>query len=326
MKSFDTNESIEEEKYILNFIYLLFSPRSEYKYEVESYARVFKYLASSIDYKKRLIHANIKVLMSFESIYLAVCDLLQSYPQDLRKQIDEIIISENLIKIIAYVANTSEEDKVYIAKRNLLMDVLDAIPIGMKMNSDVETIRLSSTRLFNMKIAFNRIKQILEYATTIKTHRNEEIIDEFRDRYNPDLINKNNIVSLLGVAKVQLSLLPNTNDKSRLERKVRQLENEINNPKTNWVSLISSAFVVFGFVADLKSVEPNVYDNIYSTISQIIQTMHYGGMASSGDLTKRLPNKTNGSADSIDVRLFYDQSRKEEIEYSIKKISEGSFE
>jgi len=281
-KNEDLETEKEETKDISNFIALLFSSYKEYKYELNGYARIFKYLAKRIDCKKRKILADIQILMSFESVYLAMCEVIKLYPPELKLQINEIVQRKKILQIIAYVANTSEDDNSFIKQNKSILNIFNIFPqYGKSIEIEKgENIRLTSSRLFNLKIALNRIAQILQYASTIKVAASDDTIDNFRDHYNPDLIDKNKVIALINLLKVQISQMPESFDNTRLENRIEQLENEIRNPKCNWSSIIATCFILFGFVADLKSLSPSIYDGVYSTVNQIIMVIHNDGQSS----------------------------------------------
>ena len=60
-------------------------------------------------------------------------------------------------------------------------------------------------------------------------------------------------------------------------KRVDRIEEELRRPKPRWGRIIAAVFIVFGFLADLKTLKPTVYDSVYRTAHAIVQMLHVEG-------------------------------------------------
>ena len=99
----------------------------------------------------------------------------------------------------------------------------------------------------------------------------------FKSSYNPDLINKAKVSALVGVLISQISDLPQDANTELLLNKLESIESEVKKSKPHWGLIFSTLFVIFGFTADLKTLNPDVYERPLQTIETILFTVHEEG-------------------------------------------------
>ena len=50
--------------------------------------------------------------------------------------------------------------------------------------------------------------------------------------------------------------------------------------KARWGIIFTGFFILFGFIADLKTIKPDIYQEPYSIVQKVIATMHHDGVVS----------------------------------------------
>ena len=112
-----------------------------------------------------------------------------------------------------------------------------------------------------------------------------------KDHYDPDLISRNKLLALFHILQVEVAELPEGSTKKILLTKLEAIEAELRKPKIKWGTIIMSFFVLFGFLADLKTLSPATYDKSYRVISEIISVMHMeGSVSASKHSVPKLPD------------------------------------
>ncbi len=242
----------------------------------------FGYLADAIDYERFSINADKELVDSFESIYLWLQDELLYYPESIRNQVIEIVKNKELCEIFAIISNLSKEDLVKIWKRKkfkhnpillllLMFNRSFVLPPG-----DKEYI--TSTKLFDAKMGLRRLSQIVKFTSSQKLFDYDENFKDFKSNYDPNLINKNKIVTLINLLRVEAANIPDEENKKKLFEKLDNLESEVKRPKVRWAIVITGFFVIFGFLSDLKTLNPTMYERSLKIAESIISVLHQDGL------------------------------------------------
>lgn len=242
-------------------------------------SQYYSYLADSIDYQKFIINADSELIESFESVYLWLKEKLLLYPDSIRHQVEEIFEEKKLCEIFAIISNL-DQSHVKEIKLNRFLKRLPKFYslLGIKFaipSSDLEFINIKN--LFEVKMSLKRISQILKYARTINISDYDESFNDFRTHYDPNIINKNKIFTLINYFRVQLEHIPDENQRKIISDKIDSLEAELRRPKVRWAVIFTGFFILFGFLADLKTLDSDVYTEPLKTIERIISVLHNDG-------------------------------------------------
>jgi|GEM_PF-5203806 len=141
-----------------------------------------------------------------------------------------------------------------------------------KINYDNDKL-LSRENILNTKISLNRLSQIVKYVSSYELVDYDESYESFKEHFNPNIVDKNKIYAFINIIKVQASQLPNTDNQKKILDRLDELEAEVKKKNPRWGLIISGFFMLLGFLADLKTIEPSVYENIYKTTSQVISVI-----------------------------------------------------
>lgn len=261
-------------------------------------SKYFLYLSNTIDYQKFIIGADIEFIDSFESVYLWLQEKLLIYPESIRRQVYEIYTTKKLCEIFAIISNLNEQH-VREIRRNRFVRKLPKLYsfLGIKLMlplSDNEII--NSNKIFDAKMALKRLSQIIKYASSISVIDYDESINEFKDHYDPNIINKNKILTLINYLRVQIDQIPDEKTRIKISEKLESLEAEIKRPKVRWAVVFTGFFVLFGFVADLKTIDSDIYSKPLKTVEAIISLLHEDGKVQNShpQLFLELPKETQG--------------------------------
>lgn len=279
MKNNETERSKEQS--LLIGIQVMFY--KDYDEEVSSCLRKLSeyssYLSEHIDYEKIEIDVGKELLDLFESVTLWLRDNLQSYPNYIQDEIYNIIHENKLCDVIGTIANLSKRHLYLLRRRKSGLGLLFAVS-SMFVTFDATKIGtdfISPELLFRAKVSLNRIAQILKYAATLEVESYDEEYENFSDNYNPNLVDKHKILALLNVLRMQIKQIPDGKNRKLILEKLDKIEKELKKPKIRWGLVISGFFILFGFIADLKTLEPHVYEAPQDVVERILNTIHRDG-------------------------------------------------
>lgn len=281
MRTEDVRET-EEEK-LRRQLEWLFGGYSEHDPadELRTISRYIEYLAERIDHEKVVVAVQPDLLNQFESVCLLVLDRLQLHPESVRAQVEEILRSEKIARTLALIAMLSPEQRRRLAQPTVVHAVITRFGgyWARRFGLQDEPL-LQPSNLLETKIGLNRVAQILKYAATVPLLDYDSGSRDLRDHYDPSLIGKAKVLALLNVVRTQAADVEDESVRRKIEARLDELENEVRKARPRWGRIIAGVFVLFSFVADLKSVSPGVYDQIYTTIQAIISTLHEEGSVS----------------------------------------------
>jgi hypothetical protein len=280
------SEQSSEEKSMELSVYCLFIKGTDRdpSEDLSTIANYFDYLADKIDHSRISINASPKLLRSFESIYLLLQDRLLLYPEAFRNQVIQIIEKEELAKTLAILAHI---DIKQARRNNLFYRFSEMLPFLFRpISIPLTDIEVTPKWLLNAKVSLSRLAQILQYVSTLGFIDYDTTISDYKSNYDLDLIDRNKIVALINLLKVQVRDIDDENVTRLILKKVENIEQEIKRPKPRWGHIITAFFILFGFVADLKTLNPQIYDKPYNTISTIVSMLHHEGSVSYQDSHK----------------------------------------
>lgn len=252
------------------------------KKDMNSLADYYQYLSSCILPEEYRVDANKEFILSFESLFLWLHEKSSSLSPDIKNQINEIFRSKNLCEIFAVLASISPTDIRRINLSRKRKSIFSAFFVSSTRNIKAyegQAEILSSKSLFDTKVSLVRLAQVVRFsASKINDFSmGSPDFEEFKSSYDPNLINKAKVSALIGVLKSQLSELQQDGNTKLLLEKLDEIETEIKKNKPHWGLIFSTFFVIFGFTADLKTLNPAVYEKPFQTIEKILLTVHEEG-------------------------------------------------
>lgn len=267
----------------------------------------YHYFAEKLDVNK-LLELDRDLIKSFESVYLWLRDKLIVYPNSIKDQVENIIKGNKLLELFALLSFLSEEELSNIRKRIQYQELPLFISFILKMLYRLPKIEdsndklLSSESILNSKISLNRLSQVVKYASSYELIDYDEAYDSFKEHYNPNLVDKNKVIALINIIKVQTNELEDSNDKKRILDRLDEIEGEVKKKNVRWGAVIAGLFMLLGFLADLKTVSPSFYDNLYNTTSKVISVILEDGQVQKKEKLK-LTEFNEAPKDATDVKI-----------------------
>jgi len=270
-------EMTADEKQLM-YVNLLFSQYAEQDSarDLRIISEYFEHLGDHINYRVSSIDVSNALLTRFESVCLLLRDRLRVYPETVHVQVEQILKDSGLERMFAIMAALSAED-LKRSVRNESHVVIAFIREFLRATENADMGLPTRKSMFEAKIALSRIAQILRYASSIELMDYDSTTEDLKDHYDPSLVNKAKIVALLNVLRVQANDVHDVAVRGRLLEKIDRIDEELRRPKPRWGKIIAAAFVLFGFLADLKTLNPTVYDSLYRTAHAIINVLHVEG-------------------------------------------------
>ena len=239
------------------------------------------------------------MLEAFESVSLLLRERLLLYPNTIQKQVAQIFEEEKLLHTFSILSNISRNELKRIRFESPILGLMSVFFSVIRKDSILSrNFGLTPHVLFKIQIGFKRISQIIKYASTIDSLDYDTSFHEFKDHYDPNLISKNKVNTLINILKVQIENIPDLDTAKRLEEKIDKLEEELKKPKPKWGAIIAGFFILFGFLADLRTLNPSVYDRPHEIVNQIISTIHNDGLVQKNKPMLQFKENQNGNSDA----------------------------
>jgi hypothetical protein len=255
---------------------------------LELVAEYFEFLADRIYPGERLLMAEPRLISRFEAVYLWISDRLLLFPDAIRNQVRDLVDKKELCERFAMLATLMEDAR---GDLNWSDRPVRERPTGRLVNlgslgvasitkalvrAAVEGNRTFPTPkdLSDIKITLRRLGQILRYASSLDSPEYDESLTDARDNYDPNLIDRNKLGVLINLLKMQVAEVPDTKQRQKLLHSIDRLEAEVRRPKVRWGVVIAGFFVLFGFMADLQAIMPDVYAAPLRTVETIISVLH----------------------------------------------------
>ncbi|WP_428304801.1 hypothetical protein [Lacipirellula sp.] len=256
--------------------------------DIGAVADYFSHVADAIDYDRLEIRSNRVLLGYFDTVMLWLRDSLLAYPDSIGEQVFSLAQEKQLPEVIGLFANLSERHLSYIRRRAIygrlpaLLYMFSRFAIVPGNDSEYVT----SPKLLDAKMGLKRLSQILRYAASMEVVEYDETFQAFRQHYDPNLVNKSKVLSLIHLLRVQVEATPDEAHQKLILSKLESIEAELKKSKVRWSAVFTGLIVILGFLADLKSVAPNVYDKSVQTVEAILHVLKTDGMVqnSRGDL------------------------------------------
>jgi len=286
---------MSETEYLKLSVDLLFRQYSEKNpaEELSTIEKYLQYLADHIDHRRLSVDADLELLQAFEAVTLLLKERLRLYPDSVLNQVTEVLEKESILRTLSVLANMSEIELRQIRYFSLINTIMEMIGgLIKRFRFKPMDYGINPSKLFGVKIGLRRIAQIIKYASTIDYVEYDGDFDELRDHYNFDLINKTKVIALINTLKVQIQETADQTLKERIEKKIDRIEEELRKPKPKWGRVITSLFVLLGFLADVKSIAPSIYSAPYNTVQHILSVIHEDGVVQKSKTELLLPEKT----------------------------------
>lgn len=252
--------------------------------ELNDIAKYYSFIAEKINPRSFTIAVRSDLIQCFESIHLLLLDKIRIYPDTIQNQITNITIDNHVCEIMAIAGSIDNEDLSQIKFTGTFQKLFGLFPFwGEKFAISIDNakyIEITRKSLFNLKVSLNRLSSILTYAASIKLIDYDESFYKFRENYDLDLIDKNKLFAFINILRVQVNNIPDSKEKNIILEKLENIETEIHRSKARWGIVITGFFILFGFLADLKTLKADIYQEPYIIVQKIIATIHNDGIVS----------------------------------------------
>lgn len=274
----------EEEKIELS-IRLLLSSTIEHDpaRDLNTISEYFGYIASNIDYEELEFRISKNLLDSFEPVCLILRERLTQCTTSVSAEVEKILGQQKLGELFATVANLSTHELKSIRRADWMGEFgsfgnVISVFISLFFTFRVKKYGLTTERIFEGKVALHRISQILRAINSIETDIHEQSFESTREHFDPDLVNRNKLLALISLLRVELEQVPDENIRSQVKSKIAEVEEEVRKPKPKWGKAIILCFILLGVMADLKTLKPDIYDRPYRIVTQILTTIQEDGI------------------------------------------------
>ena len=249
---------------------------------ISQISKYYAYLADALDHRRVNIDADPELVQPFESVFLWLQDRLVVYPDPIRRQISKIVEENSLCELFTILSVLSPEELDNLRWKRLVPSPLYEIPFlfWWTPRSD-ELKQLTRSKVLQAKMALTRLSQVLEFAASIEVVDYDETFGDFKDNFDPDIIEKAKLLALVSYLHVQANSISDEAVRKQLTKKLDGLEAEIRKQSVRWGVVITGFFLLFGFLADLKTMYPTIYDKPLKTVESILLVLHKDSLVSS---------------------------------------------
>jgi hypothetical protein len=287
------SEYRKEEKNVRQSIEWLFSTyiESDPQRDLEAISRYLKFLGDGIEYRRMRVEFEPDLLESFEAVEMLIYDRLKFYPESLSIQIKAILQEDKVAQTLGLLANLSERDRIYTRYAGGFMHALSRFG-GMFYGRSFTLIQdfgISQEGMLKTKVALKRASQLLKYAATLNVLGSYSEFRDFREHFNPDLVNRNKVVALINLLKVDLRQLPESDFKKSILSQLDDIDREAQKKSPRWGPIIAGLFILVGVLADAKTLNPHVYDRSLDILNSILHIIQEEGMVSRSRESQNLP-------------------------------------
>ena len=84
-------------------------------------------------------------------------------------------------------------------------------------------------------------------------------------------------MAFINLLRVEINQHPESVEKNTIIERLESVERELRKPKVRWGIVITGFFMLFGFLADLKTLNSETYAHAYKIVNTILETMHCDG-------------------------------------------------
>lgn len=298
----DEQEAIQKR---LSWLFSFYS-ENDLSSDLKVIADYYALLAKKLSPRNLAIEVNSDLLFQFESIYLLLQDKLKAYPIAILSQVIDIVRENHICEIMAVASSMEQEEFKRVKFSIAFRSIIEFIPfIGSKYKVALENgeyLDIDQGHLFKLKVGLNRLSNILLYASSLRMIDYDETFYKFKENYDPELIDKNKLFAFVNILQVQIKKTPESKEQKLVLEKLNDIENELRKSKVRWGVVITGFFVLFGFMADLKTLEPNIYSEPYKIIQNVLSTIHEDGIVQKQKIVLLVHNEKQQNNNDIKVK------------------------
>ena len=271
----------------------------------------YSYLSDNLNFRPRSISN--KLLSSYEVVYISLISLLTEYSPSSLNQLNSIENAHKLCDFMTQLATDIESGQFWLKKLSGLRKLVyfPVILVSDIKLSSLDSKLYSMENLSRMKTALNRINHIakLVYGSIDREALDagyDDDLSDYAQHFDFTLVNKIDLKLKIEILASEIRSTPDSSERLLLLQKLEKIEAELKEAKTtNWKTVILHTFILIGFLADLKTLKPEIYDKAYEIGSNIISQIHHQGQRENhmrnvlkiGDappyeFPKELPNST----------------------------------
>ena len=248
--------------------------------QISQISEYYGYLANALDHRRVSIDADPELIQRFESVFLWLQDRLVVYPDSIRRQIAKIEQDNFLCELFTILSVLSPEERNNFPRRSPFFLAFYSF---WRIDQSDGLEQLTRSRVLGAKMALTQLSQVLEFATSIKVVDYDETFGDFKDNFDPNLIEKTKLLALVNYLHTQANSISDEAVRTQLTGKISDLEKEIRKPKVRWGAVITGFFILFGFLANLKTMHPTIYDRPLQTVESILLVLHKDSLVSSNE-------------------------------------------
>ena len=251
--------------------------------QISHISEYYAYLASALNHRRADIDADPELIQRFESVFLWLQDRLVVYPDSIRRQISKIVEENALCDLFAILSVLSPKEISKLQQKSHRFSVVAALyPFNFWRASRSDGLKqLTRPKVLGAKMALRRLSQVLEFAASIEIVDYDKTFGDFKDNFDPNIVDKTKLLTLVNYLHSQANLISDEAVRTQLTKKLDDLEAEIRKQKVRWGVVITGFFILLGFLADLKTIYPTIYDKPLQTINSILSVLHEDSLVSS---------------------------------------------
>jgi len=263
----------------LNRIERIFSQWTSLSERLTNAAVVFRIIGSRIDWNNLAIDVSGDVIIRFETVCLWLRKTLPQLAPEVQEQASKLLDGSHVEEIIIALHSLSEHNR-----RKLRLRYQSPLLASLRSGFGLFPMRLDYSifylldpgNLQSLSVTLIRIASILEYAAS-DLEQIEDIDDiVYRNHYDPTRVDRSRVLQLLMHLEQQVSELPENAVKKQLASNVKELIAEVHRPRPRWRSFIGKAVILLAIIADIKTMHPEIGNDILRTIDAVIQAVVTG--------------------------------------------------
>ncbi|NOY43354.1 MAG: hypothetical protein GXP26_16155 [Planctomycetes bacterium] len=254
----------------------VFSNWGELKDRLRNAASYLRFIGSRLDPHTRDLRIPDELANRFESLSLWIRKIMPELPPEVREQAIALLDDTKTEQTIVTLHTLGEDIRRRLRfRQSSSFVVMFANVFGLFKTGLDESIAelVSEEQLQIIKVALGRLAGMLEYAAE-DLSQDEEIDDIFyRQHYDPQLVDRARVLVLLNSITLQLESLPDDEVKKHLLQNVERLKREASRSRPRWRSFLGNALIILAIIADIKTMHPDIGEEILRTIDVVIQTV-----------------------------------------------------
>ena len=248
--------------------------------QISQVSKYYAYMADALNYQRVNINADPELIQQFESVSLWLQDKLVVYPDSIRQQISTILEENSLCDLFAILSVLSPKEIADVHIGRLVFSAFDIFPFW-KTPRPRGVKQLTRPKVLEAKLALTRLSQILQFAASIEVVDYDDTFGDFKENFDPNIVDKTKLLTLVTYLHVQANSISDEAVRTRLTRKLADLEAEIRKPTVRWGVVITGFFILLGVFADLKTMHPTIYDQPLRTVTSILSVLHDDSLVNS---------------------------------------------